>query len=478
MKISLRTKTFLLIIIIAAILSTVGVIVSSRFINQLVDDEYRQRAKEITDTVAVTIDADRFESLADAILEIYNQTDEKVISDEWGTPEFDKYIANFSRLEESEDFQALRNQLRKIQDVNDVDCLYLILIDAPTKGFIYAVDAAYEDACPPGCLDPIYDENRELLTNPARGFPPYLTNTETYGWLVTAGASVYNEPGKVIGYAMADISMEELKDKQSRFIWNFTAILALLTALICIVSIWIVNLSIIRPINRLSNAAASYSAGGNHEPNYGAFDNVNIKTKDEIGSLFDTMKSMLSDMNGYIDTLKSTTQELSRTRIEANEMDELAHVDLLTGVRNKNAYNEVVAGMDENLGAVPFGIAVIDLNDLKRMNDLYGHDKGDQAIKNICSIICDVFQHSPVYRFGGDEFVVILKERDYENVDDLVRQFTLHQERRMGMPWEKPKAAIGYAVYDSQKDSSVESVFQRADAVMYERKKEMKEEKN
>ena len=108
------------------------------------------------------------------------------------------------------------------------------------------------------------------------------------------------------------------------------------------------------------------------------------------------------------------------------------------------------------------------------MNDLYGHDKGDQAIKNICSIICDVFQHSPVYRFGGDEFVVILKGRDYANAENLVRQFTLEQQSRSGMPWEKPKAAIGYAVYDDRKDTSVESVFQRADAIMYERKKEMK----
>ena len=473
MKTSLRTKTIVLIILIAVILGAVSLIVSSWYINQLVEDQYRSRAEEISSTVSAVIDKDKFASVADSILKIYHETDDKVISDEWGTPEFDQYIAHFAELEEREDFQYLLQQLRSIQDVNKVDCLYLVTVDIPTEGFIYVVDAAEEDPCPPGCLDPVYDENREVLTNPERGFPPYITNTDPYGWLVTAGTPIYDEQNHVIGYAMTDISMDELRAAQSRFTLTVAGLLVLITLLICIASILIVNKAIIGPINKLSNAAAHYSAGQN-EPDYNAFDNLNIHTKDEIESLCDTMKTMLSDMNGYVDSLKSTTQELSKTRMEADELGELARRDLLTGVRNKNAYNEDIVGISEQQDTVPYGIAIIDLNDLKKMNDQYGHEKGDLAIKNICSLICDVFKHSPVYRFGGDEFVVVLKGRDYEAIKDLESQFMKLQYSAVGEPWETPHAAIGYALYDKETASSVESVFEKADSKMYQQKRKMK----
>ena len=477
MKTSLRTKTIILIILIAAILSTAGLLVSGWYINQLVAEEYRNRAKEITNTVAAVIDRDRFRSLTEDLLKIYNKTDEKIISDEWGTPEFDRYISNYSGLEKSEDFQFLLKQLRDIQDVNDVDCLYLICLDVPGEKFIYIVDAAREDACPPGCLDPVYEENRGVLKDPARGFPPYITNTEPYGWLVTAGVPIYDAQKHVIGYAMADISMEELRMRQARFIMGFAFILVVITIFICLVSIWIVNKSIIGPINKLSSAAANYSAG-DHKPGANAFDRLNIHTRDEIESLCDTMRTMLTDMDGYIDSLKSTTQELSKTRLEADELSELARRDLLTGVRNKNAYNEDMAAISENLGSRPFGIVIVDLNNLKQTNDRYGHEKGDLAIKNICRMICDVFVNSPVYRFGGDEFVVVLTGTDYINADKLVNRFMKRQESKKGKPWETPKGAIGYALYDGRTDSSADEVFQRADSLMYEQKKAMKEENN
>ena len=86
MKTSLRTKTIVLIILIAAILSVVGLLVSGRFINRLVEEEYRSRAKEIADTVAVVIDRDRFESLKNDILKIYGRTEEKVTSEDGDLP--------------------------------------------------------------------------------------------------------------------------------------------------------------------------------------------------------------------------------------------------------------------------------------------------------------------------------------------------------------------------------------------------------
>ena len=89
-----------------------------------------------------------------------------------------------------------------------------------------------------------------------------------------------------------------------------------------------------------------------------------------------------------------------------------------------------------------------------------------------------MFEHSPVFRIGGDEFVIILQNGDFEKRDDLVALFNKTIEEAEAQdnlePWEKVSASIGIAVYDSNIDSNVANVFKRADKAMYQRKKEMK----
>lgn len=474
MKISLRTKTFILIVIIAVIFGASGVIIGSTFIRRMVDNSYKNNADQLAHTVAEVVDAEKLETLKAELMKVYNSTENKVTSDDWGSPEFNAYMAHFDGMENRADFQSLLEQLRRIQNVNDVDCIYITTIDVPSEGFIYMVDAAVEDPCPPGVLDPIFDENRELLTNPHRGFPPYITNTEAYGWLVTAGAPVYNKDGEVVCYAMVDISMDAIRAQQQRFTLTLSGVLLLLTVIISAVSIFVVNRFIVRPINMLSNTTVHYSAG--HE-NKTEIDNLNIRTGDEIQSLYHSIKKMMHDIDGYIDNLVNTTQELITTRNKADEMDALAHKDALTGVGSKLAYDQKMKELDEDIrqGKARFGIVMVDLNYLKKLNDTYGHEKGNLAIIKTCSIICDVFVHSPVYRIGGDEFVVILKDRDYDNIENLDKKFKQAISETKGEPWEKVSAAIGYALYTDE--HSADEVFRKADHIMYENKKKYKQER-
>ena len=163
-------------------------------------------------------------------------------------------------------------------------------------------------------------------------------------------------------------------------------------------------------------------------------------------------------------------------------MSVLAHHDALTGIRNKLAYDQEVRYLDDELqkGETSFGIAIVDLNDLKYINDTYGHDCGDISIRTVCNAICVVFKHSPVFRIGGDEFAVILRNHDYQKVEELVAEFR-QMMKKLGeddgsqrAPWEKVSAAIGYALYDANKDKTADSVFRRADRDMYRQKVRMK----
>ena len=182
----------------------------------------------------------------------------------------------------------------------------------------------------------------------------------------------------------------------------------------------------------------------------------------------------------YIIVALENTDEAKRREIEfeakIGSAIDIANKDTLTGVKNKHAYVTAEAHLNEQIDAetdgLEFAIAVCDINGLKEVNDLQGHSAGDKYIRDACTVICEVFDHSPVYRIGGDEFVVILRGHDYENRLDLVKHFyNLQVEHR-----HKGLVTIAYGMseFDPDKDLTVQDVFERADKSMYEEKARFK----
>ncbi len=167
-------------------------------------------------------------------------------------------------------------------------------------------------------------------------------------------------------------------------------------------------------------------------------------------------------------------EEHNRNLQSANLM---ARRDELTGIRNKNAFIEQSGTMDEKIRSdgkdFRFGIVMCDVNDLKLMNDTRGHSFGDEAIQRASRMICDIYKHSPVFRVGGDEFVVVLTGDDYENRDDLLEKLRAetmaNKKARSG-----PAVASGMSVYEPDEDKAVVDVLKRADDQMYENKKMIK----
>ena len=159
----------------------------------------------------------------------------------------------------------------------------------------------------------------------------------------------------------------------------------------------------------------------------------------------------------------------------------LANTDALTGIKNKNAFLAEQERLDHQIAEQNqprFAMVVLDVNDLKKINDTAGHQAGDQYLRDACKIICDAFQRSPVFRIGGDEFTVVLRGNDYDRIEELVSSFYAAQSELAAnpkiSPWDRVSAALGYALYDARRDHSAEDVFRRADEKMYEQKKQMK----
>lgn len=164
-----------------------------------------------------------------------------------------------------------------------------------------------------------------------------------------------------------------------------------------------------------------------------------------------------------------------------NYINALAYRDALTGVKNSTAYNEMAVDIERSMRlgeSLRYAILVADLNFLKRTNDMYGHEVGNQYIIKASKLICNVFKHSPVFRIGGDEFVVLLKNEDLENMDELVAKFDGYCESeviRIG-DYELPiSIARGVAEYNPDFHTSFEDVFDCADREMYIHKNKIKQ---
>ena len=157
--------------------------------------------------------------------------------------------------------------------------------------------------------------------------------------------------------------------------------------------------------------------------------------------------------------------------------ERMAWQDELTGIRNRNSYLEHINSLDKNVKSDtytrPFGVVVCDVNNLKHINDTRGHSFGDEAIQKASRMVCETFKHSPVFRTGGDEFVAILTDIDYEQRDELLEKLRA-ESLANGRTRSGPEVASGLSVYDPVRDKSYNEVFERADFDMYENKKMLK----
>ena len=154
----------------------------------------------------------------------------------------------------------------------------------------------------------------------------------------------------------------------------------------------------------------------------------------------------------------------------------MANQDALTGVKSKHAYSDEERKIDFAIieqRQTPFAVVVCDINGLKETNDEQGHIAGDQLIKDACAVVCSAFKHSPVYRIGGDEFAVILRGRDYDARGELMTRLEVGNRQRR--EHSDVLVAGGMAEYHPGADMTLASVFERADAAMYENKKLLKE---
>ena len=275
----------------------------------------------------------------------------------------------------------------------------------------------------------------------------------------------YNRRGEEWQLAFATLSddhkvaltapVDEINASHRQLTLVILLVAAVILALFTVVALIVMN-ALTKPLLRLTAASQKLVAGDyDIELSYDGNDEVGILTR-AFRQMRDYLKLYISDLNSR------------------------AFTDAMTGVKNKGAFNASVAKLDMAIqagNAPEFGFIVFDCNDLKRINDTYGHNCGDTYLKTACSFICRIFAHSPVFRMGGDEFGVILQGVDYENRQTLMNMFDRAAREHNAFAaeiWDRVNISKGMAVYDPAIDKSVEMTLTRADGHMYEDKQRYK----
>ncbi len=188
----------------------------------------------------------------------------------------------------------------------------------------------------------------------------------------------------------------------------------------------------------------------------------------------------------YIAVMSIAMVQESRGVMEQAKASELyrklAFTDELTGLYNRAAFNRDLENRrvpDEEKTVykiLPTVLFMFDLNDLKKCNDGYGHEYGDRYIRMVSEVIRQVFGPAGnCYRIGGDEFCTVMDFTSQEDIKDRYRRFLEEIEKKNEQSFVVPvSVAAGYAVYDSEKDVSLEDAMKRADEMMYRNKQELK----
>ena len=262
------------------------------------------------------------------------------------------------------------------------------------------------------------------------------------------------------------------RDKERRFGSSIIVWVALLALVLLIALIWM-RQSMIASNNEMLAHIESYYASGAADGQRRADELFIAEQMSELQASDSRTILMATGMFAFAIAIMLSNHAYLNKR--SRESEAFVSTDPLTGVKSKHAYvmKEKVFDADIASGACrDFALVVCDVNELKYVNDNFGHKAGDEYICAACRLICEIFQHSPVYRTGGDEFVALLTGRDYESREELMQALRFRSEDHVAR--KLVVVSAGMAEYIPGSDTGLHDVFGRADGLMYQEKKRLK----
>ena len=161
--------------------------------------------------------------------------------------------------------------------------------------------------------------------------------------------------------------------------------------------------------------------------------------------------------------------------IYLNQQNREVSQDALTSLNNRATLDNYLQYRFNSEKKETLALIMFDINSFKCINDTYGHLYGDQALINFSSILKCFFGNTNAFlaRYGGDEFVAIMRNCDEEKVKGIISKmndsiFTFNENHKLPFPLS---VSAGYSLFPSKEVNSAKGLIQVADHNMYENKK-------
>ena len=442
-KLSVTTKYVLLV---AALMLITNIVLSVLMINQFrntIQTLVRRDMLDISNTAAGLLDGDVLGEL----------TEEDV-----GTP----------KLED------IREQLSVFQDNVDIEYIYAVR-QVGEDDFIFTVDADPEDPA---------DFGEEVLVTyalrqAAKGTATVDTEPaeDEWGNFYSAYSPVRDSSGKISGIVGVDFDSAWYESQISEHLRS-SMLVAIVLVILGGAVVAVFTRRVVERLNKLKTQLSALSsdvdelmAELNTESGYMGMplpktekptekpvtSSTGESESDEIEAISSKMQAMHGQMKQYI--------EYARTK---------AFIDGLTGVGNSLAYVEMQERINQQIadGTADFFVIVLDINDLKKVNDQYGHSEGDLIIRGAAEGVVNAFGQAQTFRIGGDELLAVAERMSEAELKErlamLEKSVEQYNESRKGLGYADLSLSTGYSAFRPGQDSCFHDVFVRADEEMYQ----------
>jgi len=223
---------------------------------------------------------------------------------------------------------------------------------------------------------------------------------------------------------------------------------------------YLLGLTIVRPLRRLTRGADQVAAGNLDV-------DLPVNTQSEVGYLTQVFNHMVGRLRRSREELDSVNAELQEKN---RELHQLSITDELTGLYNRKHLMETLTAeiTRSKRNDHTFALLVVDIDHFKLVNDTYGHQKGDEVLLRLGEIFLETVRSCDyVARYGGEEFIIMLPEvgkAGGREVAERIRQRVARE--RINPKGDRITVSIGMAMF-AEHGESPETLFQQADQALY-----------
>lgn len=422
---------YVIAICVVLLAITIGICV---FLNISLRNKVRnivyQSMSNVSDTSSALIDGDKFKTI-----------NEETSKDD---PIYQEVLQLLTVFKEQNDFVYIYTI--KLTD----DGKYIFVIDQdPEEPASYGDEIVYTQA-----MEKCLKENVTAIDKEA--------SNDKWGSFYTTFTPITDSDGNVVGAVGIDFDSTWYEEQISGHSMYFAIVFVVaITGGIAISFILMSQLlQRFRTLNRglsvLSKDIDALTTEINEKQNKSKDEIVTYEGRNEIEEITFKMNSMSNELKKYIDYVHNQ-----------------AFLDTMTGASSKVAYYEYLQRLEDKIvnDIADFKIIVFDLNGLKKINDNYGHECGDDFIINSAKVIVDLFGKEQTFRIGGDEFIVILENdnRSIDEINELIYQKEVEFNQNIDKNQIPVSFSFGASSYEKNGDT-YKQVFKRADEIMYQYK--------